>query len=176
MNNRSEKVTQELSTTQPNNVSNDEIEQFTENERTSLLTSIAILVRLLRDIHKETKIWIGAVTDPAAHQFRTEPPNAKKALAGGEDAHLKVLLSHRPGLAAEAHEAGFHLQLSGHTHGGQFFPWTYVAKLFHKYFVGLMKHEDMWIYVSPGTGTWGPPARIGTTPEVTCLVLSSSAT
>jgi uncharacterized protein len=127
-------------------------------------------------IHKETKVWIGAVTDPAALQFRTDPPNAKKALAGGEEAHLKVLLSHRPGLAAEAHEAGFHLQLSGHTHGGQFFPWTYVAKLFHKYFVGLMKHEDMWIYVSPGTGTWGPPARIGTTPEVTCLVLSNSAT
>lgn len=127
-------------------------------------------------IHKETAVWIGGVTDPAAHQFRTEPPNVKMSLLGGEDAKLKVLLSHRPGFANEAHEAGFDLQLSGHTHGGQFFPWTLVVRFFHKYYHGLTKHEEMWVYVSPGTGTWGPPARIGTTPEVTCLVLSNSVT
>lgn len=117
------------------------------------------------------KIWVAGVTDPAAP--KSESPNASQAMRGGEKADFRLLLSHRPELAESAANAGFHLQLSGHTHGGQFFPWTLVARWFHQYYLGLMKAEAMWIYVSPGTGTWGPPVRIGTTPEVSLLTLSA---
>lgn len=121
--------------------------------------------------HRGATIWIGGVTDPAAKQAGAEAPDVGKAAAGGENADFKILLSHRPDYAPAAAGAGFQLQLSGHTHGGQFFPWTLVAKLFHRFYIGLMRHESMWIYVSPGSGTWGPPARLGTTPEVTCIRL-----
>jgi uncharacterized protein len=84
---------------------------------------------------------------------------------------LKILLSHRPGLAPLASKAGFHLQLSGHTHGGQFFPWTIVVRFVHKFFLGLHKHENMWVYVNGGTGSWGPLLRLGTTPEITLIEL-----
>jgi predicted MPP superfamily phosphohydrolase len=112
-------------------------------------------------------IWVGGVTDPVSKQ----KPDAAEAMRGGERAVFRLLLSHRPELAEAAEAAGFQLQLSGHTHGGQFFPWTLVAKRFHRFYLGLMKQKEMWVYVSPGTGTWGPPVRVGTTPEVTLLEL-----
>jgi predicted MPP superfamily phosphohydrolase len=84
---------------------------------------------------------------------------------------LRLLLSHRPEFAVAAEQAGFQLQLSGHTHGGQFFPWTWVARLFHRFYLGLIRYKNLWIYVSPGTGSWGPPLRLGTTPEVTLITL-----
>lgn len=115
----------------------------------------------------DTSIWVGGVTDPVS----SEKPDAAAAARGGERAGLRLLLSHRPELAEAAEKAGFHLQLSGHTHGGQFFPWTYVARRFHQFYLGLMRQEKMWIYVSPGTGSWGPPVRLGTTPEVSLIEL-----
>lgn len=121
----------------------------------------------------DKRIWVGGVVDPAALGLG-EPkraPNPMEAIRGGEEADFKILLSHNPGIAVEAQQAGFDLQLSGHTHGGQFFPWTLVAKRFHRFFLGRILFKKMWIYISPGTGTWGPPIRIGTTPEVTCLTL-----
>jgi predicted MPP superfamily phosphohydrolase len=114
-------------------------------------------------------IWVGGVTDPVAGQ----KPDAASAMKGGEKADFRLLLSHRPELAEAAEKAGFQLQLSGHTHGGQFFPWTLVAKRFHEFYQGLMKQKEMWIYVSPGTGSWGPPIRLGTTPEISLIELSS---
>jgi len=113
-------------------------------------------------------VWVAGVTDPVASQ----KPDAIAASLGGEKADFRLLLSHRPELAEAAEKAGFHLQLSGHTHGGQFFPWTYVAKRFHEFYLGLMKQGTMWVYVSPGTGSWGPPIRLGTTPEVTLVTLT----
>lgn len=117
------------------------------------------------------KIWVGGITDPAAAQMGGEPPNVQKSVSGGQNADFKVLLSHRPSYAEQAKQAGFNLQLSGHTHGGQFFPWTFVAKFFHQYLLGLFNHDNMWVYVGPGTGTWGPPARLGTIPEITLIEL-----
>jgi len=119
------------------------------------------------------EVWVGGVPDTMRVGLPDEP-NAQAAASGGEGASLRLLLSHRPDLAEAAEKSGFHLQLSGHTHGGQFFPWTLVARLFHQYFLGLMKHKKMWIYVSPGTGTWGPPARFGTTPEISGLIVGKS--
>jgi predicted MPP superfamily phosphohydrolase len=111
-------------------------------------------------------VWIGGVPDTML-QGRPGAPDAQAALQGARETDYRILLSHRPEMAASAEKAGFHLQLSGHTHGGQFFPWTIVARFFHEHFLGLMQRGKLWIYVSPGTGTWGPPLRLGTTPEVT---------
>jgi predicted MPP superfamily phosphohydrolase len=119
---------------------------------------------------KGHRVWIGGVTDAMATQWGEDhAPSPAKALRGGETADFKLLLSHRPDPFQAAADSGFHLQLSGHTHGGQFFPWNIVVRFFHQYYIGLMKHQDMWIYVSPGTGSWGPPMRFGTTSEVTAL-------
>jgi hypothetical protein len=67
--------------------------------------------------------------------------------------------------------AGFDLQLSGHTHGGQFFPWNLVVRLFHPFTAGLHRVERLWVYVSRGTGYWGPPKRLGAPSEITYLRL-----
>ena len=79
--------------------------------------------------------------------------------------------AHNPKIAPLAEQAGFDLQLSGHTHAGQFFPWTYVIHLVHAHAAGLSRRGRLWVYVSAGTGTWGPPVRLGTVPELTVLRL-----
>ena len=84
---------------------------------------------------------------------------------------LKILLAHQPNIAEEA-APYFDLQLSGHTHAGQFFPWNILIKLFQPYTKGLNKCENMWVYTNSGTGYWGPPFRLGTTSEITVLKLT----
>jgi predicted MPP superfamily phosphohydrolase len=61
--------------------------------------------------------------------------------------------------------------ISGHTHGGQFFPWNIVATLGQPYIKGMHKHENMLVYVSRGTGYWGPPVRIAARSEITVFTL-----
>ena len=70
--------------------------------------------------------------------------------------------------AAAAEPLGYTLQLSGHTHGGQFFPCFFV-RLQQPYTAGLHRHGRMWIYISRGTGYWGPPKRLGAPSEITRL-------
>lgn len=112
-------------------------------------------------------ILVGGVVDPAYAKLRPEislPQNAK--------ADFRLLLAHNPRLAALGERAGFDLQLSGHTHAGQFFPWTLAVRLVHApHVAGLSRRGHMSVYVSAGTGTWGPPVRFGTNPELTLLCL-----
>jgi hypothetical protein len=82
-----------------------------------------------------------------------------------------VLLAHQPQAVTEAESLGVDLQLSGHTHGGQMFPWNYAVKLVTPYVAGLYQHKRTALYVSRGTGTWGPPMRVGAPPEITQLDL-----
>ena len=85
-----------------------------------------------------------------------------------------VLLSHRPNPIVEAADHGVGLQLSGHTHGGQFFPITVIGDVIHPYNRGLHQHNDLTqIYVSCGTGFWGPPIRIMAPAEITAITLTS---
>ena len=81
----------------------------------------------------------------------------------------------RPGVEVRGHPgaegAGVDLQLSGHTHGGQFPPWKYVVSLHQPYGAGLHRRGDTWIYVNRGAGYWGPPIRRGAPSEVTLLTL-----
>jgi predicted MPP superfamily phosphohydrolase len=120
------------------------------------------------------QLIIAGVTDFST--IRLQLPNASspsKALVGAPDNLVKILLAHQPTSYIEAHKAGYDLQLSGHTHGGQYFPFTQLIRFFHKYYRGLNNHEGMWIYINRGTGYWGPPLRLGASPEITLIVLKT---
>ena len=81
-----------------------------------------------------------------------------------------VLLVHAPGQLEVAERAGISLQLSGHTHRGQFFPWTWLTKRIYKNFVyGLQRFGAMLVYTSSGAGTWGPPLRVCSHPEIVLI-------
>jgi len=84
-----------------------------------------------------------------------------------------ILLFHNPISLDAAANNGIDLQLSGHTHNGQLFPFSLLVKLVYKYSVGLHNYKDMQIYISPGTGTWGPPMRLGSRNEITVINLKS---
>ena len=111
------------------------------------------------------RLLIGGVVDPAYRRF-------SPSIQITETAEFKLLLAHNPRLAPLGAKAGFDLQLSGHTHGGQFFPWTLAVRLVHApHVAGLSQEGRMQVYVSAGTGTWGPPGRFGTSPELTLIRL-----
>jgi predicted MPP superfamily phosphohydrolase len=121
----------------------------------------------------EARMLVGGVVDPAyAMSHRDIRPRADLAAQGGEAADFRLLLAHNPKLAPLGARAGFDLQLSGHTHAGQFFPWTLAVRLVHApHVAGLSREDRMQVYVSAGTGTWGPPVRFGTSPELTLIRL-----
>jgi uncharacterized protein len=86
-----------------------------------------------------------------------------------------VLLTHAPDRPGIAEEAGISLQVSGHTHVGQFFPWTWMARrIYRDYVYGLQKWGGMQVYTSSGAGTWGPPLRVGSRPEIVIFQLESA--
>lgn len=84
---------------------------------------------------------------------------------------LAVLMYHSPEGFENAKKAGITLQLAGHTHNGQIFPFNFVVRLFFKHIKGLYNLGNMFLYVSPGTGTWGPYMRLGSRNEITLLKL-----
>lgn len=91
-------------------------------------------------------------------------------------ARPSVLLAHRPENLGVPEKAGIHLQLSGHTHRGQFWPWTHVARRVHRDFAyGLNRFRRMQVFTSSGVGTWGPPFRLGTRSEVVLIHLEDEA-
>lgn len=81
-----------------------------------------------------------------------------------------ILLSHSPHALSMPEKAGISLQLSGHTHGGQIFPFTrFTRRIFGPYTYGLQRFGEMLVYTTTGAGTWGPPLRVGTKPEIVML-------
>ena len=116
---------------------------------------------------------IAGVADYGAEHFDpSHRSDAQQAIAGAPpSAGVRVLLAHQPRSAAAAAEAGFDLQLSGHTHGGQFLPWNFFVRLQQPYVSGLHRLKNLWVYVSRGTGYWGPPKRFGAPSEITLLRL-----
>lgn len=122
--------------------------------------------------HNGSHIALAGVPDYTAHRFVEEHvSDPKLAIANCPANTVKILLSHQPRLASLALAAGFDLQLSGHTHGGQFWPWNFFVPLQQPYVAGLQKLESLWIYISKGTGYWGPPKRIGAASEITLITL-----
>jgi uncharacterized protein len=116
---------------------------------------------------------VAGVTDYGAHHFdETHRSDPQGSLTDApEHALFKLLLAHQPRSAHAAAKAGFDLQLSGHTHGGQFWPWNHFVRFQQPFTAGLHKLEAMWVYTSRGTGYWGPPKRFGAPSEITHLRL-----
>jgi predicted MPP superfamily phosphohydrolase len=118
---------------------------------------------------------LAGINDLASRHFPGEGADLNKALAGRDNHKTLILLAHQPVVIDEAAAMGVDLQLSGHTHGGQIWPFTYLVYLQQPYAKGLYHYNDTktQIYVSPGTGFWGPPMRLGTTAEITHITLQS---
>jgi predicted MPP superfamily phosphohydrolase len=109
---------------------------------------------------------------------RIEPghgPELEQAMDGRDPERAVVLLAHQPRAvsAASKHDVG--LVLSGHTHGGQIWPFSYMVYLQQPYVRGLKVHNGTQLYISAGTGFWGPPMRLGTTAEITLMTLRAPA-
>ncbi|MDB5975725.1 MAG: Ser/Thr protein phosphatase [Nevskia sp.] len=123
--------------------------------------------------HDGARLLVGGVTDYSAHHFdpaQRSDPHA--ALSGAPaDIAVRLLLAHQPRSAPAAEEAGFDLQLSGHTHGGQFLPWNFFVRFQQPFTAGLNRLKKLWVYTSRGTGYWGPPVRFGAPSEITRLRL-----
>ncbi|HUI09182.1 MAG TPA: metallophosphoesterase [Bacteroidota bacterium] len=119
------------------------------------------------------RLLLAGVTDVSGGQFipehRSDP---HRAIAGAPEADVKVLLAHQPRSLYESRKEGFQVQISGHTHGGQFFPWNLLATVGQPSIRGLRRFQDTWLYVSKGTGYWGPPVRIGARSEIAVITLT----
>ncbi|MGN6579120.1 MAG: metallophosphoesterase, partial [Bordetella sp.] len=122
------------------------------------------------------KVVVAGVTDYTAESHdSTQRSDPARALAGtAADAAVRILLAHQPRSALAAAPLGYTLQLSGHTHGGQFFPWGFFVRLQQPFTAGLYLHQGMWVYVSRGTGYWGPPKRLWAPSEITRIQLVRS--
>ena len=122
--------------------------------------------------HDGAALTVAGVTDWSAHHFdpshRSDP---HAAALGAPERAPKLLLAHQPRSAVLAEAAGYQLQLSGHTHGGQFWPWNLLVRLQQPFTAGLNRLGRMWVYTSRGTGYWGPPMRFGIPSEITLIRL-----
>lgn len=116
---------------------------------------------------------LAGVDDFQADRFGGAPDLAR-ALQGRDPGRELVLLAHQPRQVFESENHGVGLQLSGHTHGGQIWPWHYLAKAQQKgLLAGWSRHGDTQLYISRGTGYWGPPIRVLAPAEITKVILRS---
>ena len=126
--------------------------------------------------HAQAQMVVAGVADFTAHHFdkahQSDPVAAMRGAPGA--AGLRMLLAHQPRSAHAASDAGFDLQLSGHTHGGQFWPWNHFVQFQQPFTSGLNKLKHLWVYTNSGTGYWGPPKRFGVPSEITHLRLVSA--
>lgn len=125
-------------------------------------------VRVLRN----ERVTISDALELAGVDDASYGEDVPRAVAG-RDAQLPlVLLAHHPRTVERAVKAGVDLQLSGHTHGGQLLPWGWLARLWDPVVSGLRRFGSTWLYVSQGTGFWGPPLRVGTRCEIAAITLT----
>jgi predicted MPP superfamily phosphohydrolase len=140
-------------------------------------------IRVLRNERVEI-VYNGAVFDLAGVDDRsaTRHPedghgeDLSRALGDRRPERLVVLLAHQPRTVLDSAKFGVDLQLSGHTHGGQIWPFGALVRLQQRFLAGLHRHVDTHIYVSRGTGYWGPPMRVGAPAEIAQIVLRSTPT
>jgi predicted MPP superfamily phosphohydrolase len=127
--------------------------------------------------HGAASLVVAGVTDHSAHHFDPAQRSDPHAAIAGAPVHatVRLLLAHQPRSAEAAERAGFQLQLSGHTHGGQFLPWNLFVRLQQPFTAGLHRLRRLWVYTSRGTGYWGPPKRFGAPSEITRLRLVPAA-
>ncbi len=124
----------------------------------------------------EGKLVIGGVTDLEGARFsEVHAPRVDLAFAQAPEGVPRVLLSHQPRFARHAKDSQVSLMLSGHTHGGQIFPFMFFVKLQQPVIGGFATLHGVPTYTSNGTGYWGPPFRIGPRGEVTEITLRRTA-
>lgn len=122
--------------------------------------------------HNDAKLVIAGITDYSGRHFVADHvSDPARAIAAAPENSIRILLAHQPRSAIEAEKYGYHLQLSGHTHGGQFWPWNFFVRFQQPFTAGLGRINDMWVYTNRGTGYWGPPKRLGKPSEITLLRL-----
>jgi len=122
--------------------------------------------------YRGKNIMIAGVTDITAHRFiPAHLSDPHKAAVTDAACDVRILLAHQPESYRESQPAGFDLQLSGHTHAGQYFPFSVLVSLVKRYARGLHRYKTLWIYVNPGTGFWGAANRFGIPAEITLLEL-----
>jgi predicted MPP superfamily phosphohydrolase len=123
--------------------------------------------------HRNANFVLAGVTDyGGGHFHRSHISNPNRAIDGAGAENVKILLAHQPRSIFAAAKAGFDLQISGHTHGGQYMPWNILIELYQPFTKGLHRYENTWIYVNSGTGYWGPPMRLGVPSEITLFTLT----
>jgi predicted MPP superfamily phosphohydrolase len=115
---------------------------------------------------------LAGVDDASAHRMLPHHgQDVARALAGRDPARAVVLLAHQPKALKDALRADVDLQISGHVHGGQMVPFNWIVLLDQPFVAGLHRVERCWLYVSTGTGYWGPPMRVGPGAELTRIEL-----
>ena len=134
-----------------------------------------VLINERAELGDDARLDLAGVTDwSAGRHHEGHTPDLPRALAGRDRSRELILLAHQPRHIDEAaaHDVG--LQVSGHTHGGQMWPFGALVGLVQPYVAGLHRHtERTQIYVSRGTGYWGPPMRVAAPAEIACLVLTT---
>jgi predicted MPP superfamily phosphohydrolase len=113
---------------------------------------------------------LAGVNDIAGAQH-SDAPDFDRALTGLNPQDPTILLAHQPVEVGRAAERGVDLQLSGHTHGGQMWPFHYAVALAQPALAGLSRVGDTQLYVTRGAGFWGPPVRVGAPPDISLLNL-----
>jgi len=120
------------------------------------------------------RIILAGVTDySAGMHIKSQATDPHKAIEGAPENLVRILLAHQPKSIFEAAKIGYDYVISGHTHGGQYFPYHFLTALDQPYISGLHDHEGTQIYVSRGTGYWGPQLRIGARSEITVHTLKA---
>jgi predicted MPP superfamily phosphohydrolase len=126
----------------------------------------------VRVLHNE-KVTIDGLQIVGVHYHETTNADRFRSILERADirrGQASILLSHAPHALSIPEEAGISMQLSGHTHGGQIFPFTwFTRRIFGAYTYGLKRFGDMLVYTTTGVGTWGPPMRVGTQPEIVLI-------
>ncbi len=117
-------------------------------------------------------LQILGIDDPTGSRRMGEPAqDFERILSSVNPQKPSILLYHQPIRFEKAASCGIGLQLSGHTHGGQLFPFLYISRMFYPLTPGLHQIEKSFLYVSRGVGTWGPPMRLASPPEIVLVRL-----
>ena len=125
--------------------------------------------------HGGAPLVLAGVPDFSGHHFDPDHRSDPEArCAARRRCAARAARAPARSAAAAAAQAGFDLQLSGHTHGGQFLPWTFFVPLQQPFTAGLHQLGRLQVYVSRGTGYWGPPKRLGAPSEISELRLATS--
>ncbi|MFP8943006.1 metallophosphoesterase [Streptomyces fenghuangensis] len=127
----------------------------------------------LENARRELRHFDLAGVNDLAGEEEGQGPDFARALGGRDTSRAVVLMAHQPVMIHDAVDHGVDLQLSGHTHGGQMWPATYIAQAANPTLAGLERYGDTQLYVSRGAGAWGPPVRVGAESDITVVELAS---